>query len=201
VHSSIETYKFVANSPTKWVDPFGLKEFYVVGTLVEEEGGDDETPSQKIGRKVGQILDIDHVDIYYGTRLALIGYAPRPETLGAEQNVSRKILATLERVDKAGRVLRWGQYAGTCCSKVTDEMRLASLLASPSPTGGTENYNVACNNCQTDVKHAIEGSCLTGYETWALGPSEDNYLSPEEKKRLQEKHALPLALPFIRYIY
>ena len=198
IAASTHPYTFVSNSPNQKIDPFGLEEFYVVGTVVQAAGGPDETAEQRSQRKLGNSLGIDHVDLYYGKRQVIQGFAARNKTLGPEEEISKKIVATLSRVTTDGLLpfglfskylpdlkrgqLRWGKYSGTCCSKATDEMRLASLLASPAPKHA---HAICGNNCQTDIQYAIEGSCLKGYDSagpggYGFGPGEIYYMTDDE---------------------
>lgn len=203
-------YGFVGNNGVNSFDFLGLEqgtgyEFYVVGTNVEPEPGEDETAEQAKERKSGASLGIDHVALYYGTENAsaqlIEGYSARPGPDGAFPEYNHDISKMspkymLKRVTEPPSELRWGDYTGKKCDCVTDGMRVNCLLASPHPPGGNPDHTPGHNDCQTDVAHAVEGCCLTGYSPmgrgWKgtrMGEIELNYIEDEaERERARQEY-------------
>ncbi|MEP2775846.1 MAG: RHS repeat-associated core domain-containing protein [Luteolibacter sp.] len=189
----INLYSFVHNSPINRYDRLGLmgEEFWVVGTNVRADGDDDETSSQKFQRKVGNTLGIDHVDLYYGQTTAaaqlIVGFAPRSMEFPEYNNdiSDREWSKKLDRDNDKEKKLKWGDYTGKTCDCVTDAMRINCLLASPHPQAP---HCSGSNDCQTDIKFATQGCCLSGYDN--LGPFDPdpiNYLPEDERKKEEER--------------
>lgn len=194
----VNLYGMVGNDPVNSTDNLGLTEFYVVGSLVDERGDPDEGIVDVILRFFGRnvlepVSDVDHVDVYYGDRQLIQGFGTRsPIESGASPTVKYRNKTQLKRVTEDKPLfftgsqwgyLRWGKYKGTPCSCATDEMRKDSIRSSPGPTGGNPAWSMINNNCQSDAQHAIEGSCLTGFNALGLDPPDWNYLPQKEQQQ------------------
>jgi RHS repeat-associated protein len=184
----VNLYGFVGNDGVNRWDRLGLEgeEFRVVGTDVRVEGGDDETATQRAQRRTGNSLGIDHVDLYYGqeklSALLVQGFAPRADEFPSYDNdlSNQAFSKILDRVTGAESALKWGDYKDKKCDCVTDAMRVNCLLASPAPTAG---HCAGSNDCQTDVRYATEGCCLSGYDNnGPFNPDPINYMSDRERE-------------------
>lgn len=192
----LNVYAFTANKPINHYDRLGLEtsetmEFMVVGTDVREEREEgNDAPAvngEELSRSVANTIGLDHVDLYYGkpqqAALLITGFAIRSEEFPEYNNDISKndTIITLKRRTNDTHKLRWGDYEGKKCNCVSDAMRINCLLASPAPK------QPFCaqqgNNCQTDVQHAVDGCCLSGYNPVGYNYNIRNYLEGDELKK------------------
>ncbi len=158
-------YEFVT---IVYLDPTGLKRFYVVGERIEEEHRDDETRSERLQRRAGVFLGVMHVDVYYGkkTEATLVRVG-----LGGSIDSTRDIsdLKLWELSKKKDCELSWGEGAGENIECASDESIVDCISSAPKPR--RVEFSALNNSCQQDVQHAIEGCCLRGYTATGRSPN------------------------------
>jgi len=172
-------YRFLNNGPEGFVDPLGFCEFIVAAHELQAAGEDDNS-SEAIQRRVGRALplkNIVHTDVYRGRKQIRLGFAGGI-TADVEIDLTGYKMWLLRRVKKGK--LRWGDFAGTSCDCANDDMIADCVRSAPAPR--REEFNAFHNNCQTDVQHAIEGCCLTGFNAAGAEPAEWNYLTDKERQ-------------------
>jgi RHS repeat-associated protein len=170
----------------------GSHGFFVVGDELED-AGEDDTPSEAVQRHIGKKLPCDkilHTDVYYGGRQIRYGFgggSPLDVAALPEEDISRRRKWTLSQVDDGA--LKWGKHKDQKCNCTSITAIIDCVRSAPTPR--REEYRTLSNNCQTDVQLAVDGCCLSGFDTLAAGPFERNHMTDEEREENPLKPVWP----------
>lgn len=156
---------------------------------MQEEGGDDESWSQReVMRPAARALDFYHLSLYYSDFEVIDGWVSTDEVTRplVRTGLPQEQIVTKLSITNTG-LLKWG-YAADCPCSCADKAQIVDCLRNRAePTSGmsAKTHRMIGNNCQTDIKYAMSGCCLEGWEPQGIfnAPYWRNYDGPPTWRR------------------